>query len=111
VVNITFSDENQTAIVQFQTRRDAEQAAFGASQMEGVGTLKMSWYKEPTPSSASTTNGTSGMTNHAPALTQSASKSTPQTSSTETAPPNTAMSVDEDVDLETDHNNDPSWKR
>ncbi|RKP07810.1 hypothetical protein THASP1DRAFT_30370 [Thamnocephalis sphaerospora] len=87
VAALTFSDAGQTAVVQFRTRREAEQAAFRGSQLEGVGTLKMSWFNDP----ASTAMAPPAVTSPAPV--------------------SAGSMMDEDVDLESMENTERSWKR
>ncbi|RKP24796.1 hypothetical protein SYNPS1DRAFT_29453 [Syncephalis pseudoplumigaleata] len=49
VSDISTLEAENRAIITYQSRHEAEKAAFSGAQMEGVGTLKMSWYNEPTP--------------------------------------------------------------
>ncbi|KAI8052230.1 hypothetical protein BDF22DRAFT_687200 [Syncephalis plumigaleata] len=85
VTNINTLDAKNRAIITFETRHEAEKAAFSGAQMEGVGTLKMSWYNEPAPVVAST----------------------PETITSSIS--NTVM--DEDGDFDAMEDSERSWKR
>ncbi|KAI9593446.1 hypothetical protein BDF19DRAFT_424356 [Syncephalis fuscata] len=78
-----YHDAENRAIVTFEARHEAERAAFGGAQMEGVGTLKMSWYNESAPA-----------------------QPTP-----EAAAPSTNAAMDEDGDFDAMEDSERSWKR
>lgn len=85
VTNINILDAENRAIITFETRYEAEKAAFSGAQMDGVGTLKMSWYNESTPVA-----------------------SVPETSTPTMV---ASATMDEDGDFEAMEDSERSWKR
>ncbi|KAI8819889.1 uncharacterized protein EV422DRAFT_568343 [Fimicolochytrium jonesii] len=103
--NLTSTDDDSSAIVEYGSRRDAERAMSEPLKLEDFDTAELSWFTGTLPSDQSSASLDKLSNGSAAALVDPSSVET-------TAPGNTTTTAQwEDEEEEEDHDADTSWKR